>query len=84
MASTKEKRRKMSRTPRPCSACPLRSPNGWCAHLAITRPPNAPSCEWGRRKMNSQYAMEYNRKKFGWKKREAKAEQVQEQEEDVQ
>ena len=59
----------MSRTPRPCSACPIRSANGWCAHLATTRPPNAPSCEWGRRKMNSQYAAWYNRKKFGWKKR---------------
>ena len=71
----------MSRTPRPCAVCPLRSANGWCAHLATTRPPNAPSCEWGRRKMNSQYAAEYNRRKFGWKKREAKAKGL-EQEED--
>ena len=32
--------------------------------------------------MNSAYAAEYNRKKFGWKKREAK--QAQGQEEDAQ
>lgn len=69
----------MSRTPRPCSVCPLRSTNGWCAHLATTRPPNAPSCEWGRRKMNAERAAEYNRKKFGWKKRETRAEQGQEE-----
>lgn len=43
----------MSRTPRPCGICPLRNTNGWCAHLATTRPPNAPSCEWGRRKMDA-------------------------------
>lgn len=64
----------MSRKPRPCAVCPLRSPNGWCSHLATTRPPNAPSCEWGRRKMNSQYCVEYNRKKFGWNPRRPKPE----------
>ena len=69
----------MPRKPRPCSACP-KFGHGWCAHLATTRPPNAPSCEWGRRKMNAEHSAEYNRKKFGWKKREAK--QAQEQEED--
>jgi hypothetical protein len=39
------------------------------------RPPDAPSCEWGRKKMNAEHSAEYNRKKFGWKKRETKAEQ---------
>ena len=73
----------MSRTPRPCGICPLRSANGRCAHLATTRPPNAPSCEWGRRKMNSQYAAEYNRRKFGWKKREAKAKGLETEEDDA-
>ena len=72
----------MSRTPRPCSVCPLRNANGWCAHLATTRPPNAPSCEWGRRKMNAERAAEYNRRKFGWKKREAEPEQGLEEREE--
>ena len=72
----------MSRTP-PCSACPLRSANGWCAHRAITMPPEAPSCEWGRRKMNSAYAAEYNRRKFGWKKREARAQELELEEDDA-
>ena len=64
----------MSRTPRPCRVCPLYA-NGWCAHRAITMPPEAPSCEFGRRKMNSEAAAECNRRKHGWKKRETKPEQ---------
>ena len=58
----------MSRPPRPCKMCPLWE-RGWCPHLATTRPPDAPSCEWGRKQMNNANAAEYNRKKFGWKKR---------------
>jgi hypothetical protein len=60
------------RKPRPCGKCPLREANGWCPHLATTRPPAAPSCEFGRRKMNSQAAVEFNRRKFGWKPRKRK------------
>lgn len=63
----------MPRKPRPCGICPLRDANGWCAHLATTRPPNAPSCEWGRKKMNAEHSAEYMRRKFGWTKRAPKA-----------
>ena len=41
-------------------------------HLATMRPPDAPSCEYGRKMMNSRNATEYNRKKYGWKKRPKK------------
>lgn len=58
----------MSRKPRPCAVCP-KFDHGWCLHLATMRPPDAPSCEWGRKKMNSEYCAEYNRRKFGWTKR---------------
>ena len=53
----------MPRKPRPCSACPLRSANGWCAHRAITMPPEAPSCEWGRRKMNAGHSTNKKRRR---------------------
>lgn len=61
----------MSRRPRPCAVCP-KFERGWCVHLASMRPPDAPSCEYGRRAMNSARAAECNRKRFGWKKREPK------------
>lgn len=63
----------MSRKPRPCSACP-KFGHGWCAHLAKVMLPDAPSCEFGRRKMNSEAAAECNRRKHGWRKRERKFE----------
>ena len=63
----------MSRVPRPCSRCPLWK-DGYCSHLATLRPPDSPSCPHGRRKMNSQYCVEYNRKKFGWNPRRPKPE----------
>ena len=34
--------------------------------------PCSPACEFGRRKMNSQAAVEFNRRKFGWKPRKRK------------
>ena len=61
----------MPRKPRPCAVCP-KFERGWCVHLASMRPPDAPSCEYGRRAMNSARAAERNRKRFGWKKREPK------------
>ena len=61
----------MSRKPRPCAVCP-KFERGWCVHLAEMRPPDAPSCEYGRRKMNSQAAVEFNRRKFGYKPRKRK------------
>lgn len=60
------------RKPRPCGKCPLRELNGWCPIKAKTMPSAAPSCEFGRRKMNSQAAVEFNRRKFGWKPRKRK------------
>lgn len=59
----------MSRKPRPCSRCP-KWQDGYCPIRAVVRPPDAPSCDYGRRAMNSETAMEFNRKKFGWKRRE--------------
>lgn len=71
----------MSRKPRPCAVCP-KFERGWCVHLATMRQPDAPSCGYGRKIMNNANAAERNRKKFGWKKREAKPEQGQETEEE--
>ena len=62
----------MSRKPRPCAKCPVWRPN-WCAHLAKPMMPCAPSCEWGRRQMNSRYCVEYNRRKYGWQPRKRKS-----------
>jgi len=62
----------MPRKPRPCAVCP-KFDHGWCVHLATMRPPDAPSCEWGRKKMNAEYSAEYMRRKFGWTKRAPKA-----------
>lgn len=61
----------MPRKPRPCAVCP-KFEHGWCVHLATMRPPDAPSCEWGRKKMNAEYSAEYMRRKFGWTKRAPK------------
>ena len=61
----------MSREPRPCSKCP-KWQDGYCPVRACLRPPDAPSCEYGRKKMNSANAAEYNRRKYGWKKRAPK------------
>lgn len=61
----------MPRKPRPCAVCP-KFDHGWCVHLATMRPPDAPSCEWGRKKMNAEYSAEYMRRKFGWTKRAPK------------
>lgn len=62
----------MSRKPRPCAVCPVWFAN-WCAHLAKVILPDAPSCAWGRKKMNAEYSAEYMRRKFGWHKRAPKA-----------
>ena len=61
----------MSRRPRPCAVCP-KFERGWCVHLATMRPPDAPSCEYGRKAMNNETTKEINRKRFGWRKREPK------------
>ena len=61
----------MSRRPRRCSVCP-KFDRGWCVHRAEMRPPDAPSCEYGRKAMNNEISKEINRKRFGWKKRERK------------
>lgn len=70
----------MPRKPRPCAVCP-KFERGWCVHLATMRPPDAPSCEYGRKIMNSENSAEYNRKKYGWKKREPKPIPIEEEEE---
>ena len=70
----------MPRKPRPCAVCP-KFDHGWCVHLATMRPPDAPSCEYGRKIMNNENAAEYNRKKFGWKKRDPKPVQPEDEEE---
>lgn len=61
----------MSRKVRRCVVCP-KFERGWCVHLATMRPPDAPSCEWGRNAMNNEISKEINRRRFGWKKREPK------------
>ena len=71
----------MPRKPRPCAVCP-KFDHGWCVHLATMRPPDAPSCEWGRKKMNAERDAENKRRKYGWKKREMKPAQEQELEEE--
>ncbi len=62
----------MSRKPRPCAKCPVWRPN-WCSAFAMHRMPDAPSCELGRKKMNSRYCVEYNRRKYGWQPRRRKS-----------
>ena len=62
----------MPRKPRPCKECPKRDANGVCVHLAKWASAHHPSCPYGRRAMNSENAAEYNRKKYGWKKRAPK------------
>ena len=70
----------MSRTPRPCSKCP-KFERGWCVHRAEMRPPDAPSCTYGRKLMNNETTKEINRKRFGWKKREPKPYNPEDEEE---
>lgn len=62
----------MGRTPRPCSKCPKRERNGVCLIKGQYVVPNHPSCAYGRKLMNNELSAEYNRKRFGWKKREPK------------
>ena len=62
----------MSRRVRRCAVCPKFERGGWCVHLATMRPPDAPSCEFGRKAMNNETSKEINRRRFGWKKRESK------------
>ena len=69
----------MPRKPRKCAVCPKFEKGGWCVHLATMRPPDAPSCEYGRKAMNNERSKEINRKRFGWKKRIPKP-HVEEQE----
>ena len=61
----------MPRKPRPCAVC-TKFDHGWCVGGGGGRPPDAPSCEYGRKAMNSANAAEYNRRKYGWKKRAPK------------
>ena len=61
----------MSRRPRPCKVYPKWRLN-WCPHKAAIRPPDAPSCEYGRKAMGNEITKEINRKRFGWKKRDPK------------
>lgn len=62
----------MGRTPRPCSKCPVRDGNGICVVRAKWMSAHHPSCAYGRKLMNNELSAEYNRKRFGWKKREPK------------
>ena len=61
----------MPRKPRKCAVCP-KFERGWRVHLATMRPPDAPSCEYGRKMMNNANVAEYQRRKHGWKKRAPK------------
>jgi len=58
----------MSRPPRPCFRCPLWK-LGECLVRGIRRVGTAPSCAYGRAKMNSAYQVKWARqKKNGSKK----------------
>ncbi len=63
----------MPRKPRRCKQCPKRDENGVCVILAKWVSAFHPSCSYGRRIMNNTASAEYNRKKYGWKKRAPKA-----------
>lgn len=56
----------MSRRRRRCGACPIWG-QGWCAHRAEIRPPDAPACDFGIHEMNKKYMRDYfaNRRKKG-------------------
>ena len=64
----------MSRPPRPCSKCP-KWEAGYCPVYAKRMAPLHPSCEYGRRVMNSRKATEFNRKTYGWKARAPRKDQ---------
>lgn len=42
----------MARPPRPCAKCPYWA-HGWCALQGLRRNADAPSCEYGRKRMNA-------------------------------
>lgn len=52
----------MGRHPRPCGRCPIWK-NGDCLVRGIRRVATAPSCEYGRAKMNSAYQVKWARRK---------------------
>ena len=52
----------MSRPPRPCGRCPMWK-NGDCLVRGIRRVATAPSCEYGRAKMNSAYQVKWARRR---------------------
>ena len=53
--------------PRPCARCPHWG-DGWCPIRGVRRTGTAPSCEYGRRAMNSRRAAEWARKNRKGKK----------------
>ena len=54
----------MSRPPRPCFRCPLWQ-HGVCLIRGIRRVASAPSCEYGRAKMNRAYQARRRKKRTG-------------------
>ena len=66
----------MSRPPRPCAKCPKRDAHGVCVIKGKWVSMYHPSCLYGRRMMNNAVSAECNRKRFGWKKRKPKPEQL--------
>ena len=68
---------------RPCSNCPKRDKNGVCLIRGQVVVPDHPSCAYGRKLMNNELSAEYNRKRFGWKKREPKPYTPPEDEEEM-
>ena len=52
----------MGRPPRPCGRCPMWK-GGDCLVCGIRRVAAAPSCEYGRAKMNSAYQVKWARRK---------------------
>ena len=52
----------MSRRPRPCCKCP-KWKSGECLVRGVRRVATAPSCEYGRAKMNSAYQVKWARRK---------------------
>ena len=71
----------MNRSVRPCVKCPKRDKNGVCLIRGQVVVPNHPSCAYGRKLMNNETAKEINRKRFGWKKREPKPYNPEDEEE---
>ena len=71
----------MSRPPRPCSSCPKRDKFGTCLIRGEWISARHSSCAYGRKQMNNEYVKEINRKRFGWKKREPKPYNPEDEEE---